>query len=82
LPNGAIRLDPRRVIKLIGGPGKAKSVFSSAIIVYQRLHHKAVALFAHPANSLVWQKDYEEACDTVTRRRALPRGRGNARGAS
>ena len=59
LPESKMRMYPTKVINIIGGPGSAKSLFTSAIILYLHLHHKTVELIPDYSKSLVWQKDYE-----------------------
>ena len=59
LPENKMRMYPTKVINILGGPGCDKSLFSSAIILYLNLHHKAVKQIPDFANSLVSKKDYE-----------------------
>ncbi len=60
LPEAKMRLYPTKVINIIGGPGCDKSLFTAAIILYLNLHHKSVELIPDYANSLVWQKNYDQ----------------------
>jgi hypothetical protein len=59
LPETKMRLYPTRVINIIGGPGCDKSLVSSAIILYLKLHGKSVETIPDFAKSLVWQKNFE-----------------------
>jgi hypothetical protein len=59
LPETKMRLYPTKVINVIGGPGSAKSLISSAIILYLHLHNKTVENIPDYAKSLVWQQNFE-----------------------
>jgi len=59
LPENKMRLYPTRVINVIGGPGCDKSLVTSAIILYLKLHQKTVEVIPDFAKSLVWQQNFE-----------------------
>jgi hypothetical protein len=59
LPENKMRLYPTRVINVIGGPGCDKSLVTSAIILFLKLHNKTVEVIPDYAKSLVWQQNFE-----------------------
>ena len=59
LPENKMRLYPTKVINIIGGPGCDKSLVTSAIILYLKLHDKTVEVIPDYAKSLVWQQNFE-----------------------
>ena len=59
LPENKMRLYPTRVINVIGGPGCDKSLVTSAIILFLKLHNKTVEVIPDYAISLVWQQNFE-----------------------
>ena len=59
LPENKMRLYPTQVINVIGGPGCDKSLVSSAIILFLKLHNKTVEVIPDFAKSLVWQQNFE-----------------------
>ena len=59
LPENKMRLYPTKVINVIGGPGCDKSLVTSAIILYLKLHDKTVEVIPDYAKSLVWQQNFE-----------------------
>lgn len=54
-----MRLYPTRVINVMGGPGCDKSLITSAIILFLKLHNKTVEVIPDFAKSLVWQQNFE-----------------------
>ena len=42
LPENKMRLDPTKVVNIIGGPGCNKSLFTAAIMLYLNLRQKTV----------------------------------------
>lgn len=59
LPENKMRLYPTQVINVIGGPGCDKSLITSAIILFLKLHNKTVEVIPDFAKSLVWQQNFE-----------------------
>ena len=59
LPENKMRMYPTKVINVIGGPGSAKSMCASALIVMLSQRGKTVEHIPDYAKSLVWQKDFE-----------------------
>ena len=59
LPENKMRLYPTKVINVIGGPGCDKSLVTSAIILFLKLHEKTVEVIPDYAKSLVWQQNFE-----------------------
>jgi len=59
LPENKMRLYPTKVINVIGGPGCDKSLVTSAIILFLKLHDKTVEVIPDYAKSLVWQQNFE-----------------------
>lgn len=59
LPESKMRLYPTQVINVIGGPGCDKSLITSAIILFLKLHNKTVEVIPDFAKSLVWQQNFE-----------------------
>lgn len=59
LPENKMRLYPTQVINLIGGPGCDKSLITSAIILFLKLHNKTVEVIPDFAKSLVWQQNFQ-----------------------
>ena len=59
LPESKMRLYPTKVINIIGGPGCDKSLVTSAIVLFLKLHNKSVEVIPDFAKSLVWQKNFE-----------------------
>lgn len=59
LPENKMRMYPTKVINVIGGPGSAKSMCASALIVMLAQRGKTVEHIPDYAKSLVWQKDME-----------------------
>ncbi len=59
LPENKMRMYPTKVINVIGGPGSAKSMCASALIVMLGQRGKTVEHIPDYAKSLVWQKDME-----------------------
>lgn len=59
LPENKMRLYPTKVINIIGGPGCDKSLVTSAIILFLKLHDKTVEVIPDYAKSLVWQQNFE-----------------------
>lgn len=59
LPEAKMRLYPTQVINVIGGPGCDKSLITSAVILFLKLHNKTVEVIPDFAKSLVWQRNFE-----------------------
>src|SRR3990167_1092022 len=59
LPENKMRLYPTQVVNVIGGPGCDKSLITSAIILFLKLHNKTVEVIPDFAKSLVWQQNFE-----------------------
>jgi hypothetical protein len=59
LPENKMRLYPTQVVNLIGGPGCDKSLITSAIILFLKLHNKTVEVIPDFAKSLVWQQNFQ-----------------------
>jgi hypothetical protein len=59
LPENKMRLYPTRVINVIGGPGCDKSLVTSAIVLFLKLHEKTIEVIPDFAKSLVWQQNFE-----------------------